>query len=456
MTISLVIGQNGIIGKANEAKVAQELAEERDQIQLKILDIVANKLSKGQTATIEEIKTGLLESGLATEVNTTTGEITTAKGNKITDLLNEYIGKQETEPDGANAPQLAEGMTPVKWNGSTWENTTENDSSWYNYNNKQWANVKLQDGSMLVWIPRYAYKITSKLHQSGADAGNIEVVFVNTSNQDQNGDTYSTTYPTVENNAMTNYVVHPAFVNYDGKELSGIWVGKYESSNDGSDNIKIVAGVESWRNISVNNIYNKCVSMKNAGNVYGLEAANSDPHMIKNTEWGACAYLAQSKIGKQAEVSINDSSSYITGTGGVAASTTGNETGIYDMSGGAWDYVAAYINNGDNSLKTNAQSLLDAPAKHKDIYAVGSPENGENNYNANSNKYGDAIWETSEAESGEKAWYSDFSNFSYWNTTFLYRGGNWGNNTHAGVYAFNYEDGHGYTYYGFRTCIVSL
>lgn len=28
------------------------------------------------------------------------------------------------------------------------------------------------------------------------------------------------------------------------------------------------------------------------------------------------------------------------------ASTTGNITGIYDMSGCAWEYTAAYINNG--------------------------------------------------------------------------------------------------------------
>ena len=26
--------------------------------------------------------------------------------------------------------------------------------------------------------------------------------------------------------------------------------------------------------------------------------------------------------------------------------------GVYDMSGGAWEYVAAYVNNGDCNLKT--------------------------------------------------------------------------------------------------------
>lgn len=60
-----------------------------------------------------------------------------------------------------NAPELIEGMTPIKWNGNKWVETTADDKDWYNYSKKQWANVKLADGSMFVWIPRYAYKITT-------------------------------------------------------------------------------------------------------------------------------------------------------------------------------------------------------------------------------------------------------------------------------------------------------
>ncbi|HHT38406.1 MAG TPA: prepilin-type N-terminal cleavage/methylation domain-containing protein, partial [Mollicutes bacterium] len=32
---------------------------------------------------------------------------------------------------GVNAPVLAPGMKPIKWNGTTWVETTENDSEWY-------------------------------------------------------------------------------------------------------------------------------------------------------------------------------------------------------------------------------------------------------------------------------------------------------------------------------------
>ena len=59
----------------------------------------------------------------------------------------------------ANAPVLATGMTPIKWDGSAWVNTTEIDPEWYDYEEKEWANVQTADGSFWVWIPRYAYRI---------------------------------------------------------------------------------------------------------------------------------------------------------------------------------------------------------------------------------------------------------------------------------------------------------
>ena len=79
--------------------------------------------------------------------------------------------------------------------------------------------------------------------------------------------------------------------------------------------------------------------------------------MMKNDEWGAVAYLSKSKYGKQnEEVDINSDSSYYTGGGSgnayvtnVGQSTTGTVHGVYDMSGGAWEYVAAYVNNGNSN-----------------------------------------------------------------------------------------------------------
>ena len=70
------------------------------------------------------------------------------------------------EDKGVNTPKLGTGMTPIKWNGSSWVNTTGSDPEWYDYTAKKWANAKTSDGSMWVWIPRYAYSITSGYHSS--------------------------------------------------------------------------------------------------------------------------------------------------------------------------------------------------------------------------------------------------------------------------------------------------
>jgi len=63
----------------------------------------------------------------------------------------------------ANAPVLAKGMRAVIWDDgtSTWIDAKDpNDpykQNWYNYEEKRWANAMTADGSMWVWIPRYAY-----------------------------------------------------------------------------------------------------------------------------------------------------------------------------------------------------------------------------------------------------------------------------------------------------------
>ena len=75
---------------------------------------------------------------------------------------------------------------------------------------------------MLVWIPRYAYQITSGYHQSGEEinssdeivgAGNINIVFIDTNNQNKGKTvTYSEVYPNATTGGgMDDYVVHPAF-----------------------------------------------------------------------------------------------------------------------------------------------------------------------------------------------------------------------------------------------------
>ncbi len=199
--------------------------------------------------------------------------------------------------------------------------------------------------------------------------------------------------------------------------------------------------------------------------------------MMKYDEWGAVAYLSKSKYGKQnEEVWINNSSSYITGSAGssvfakrdegttndytsiqgVKASTTGTIYGVYDMSGGADEYVAAYVNNGDGNLTGYGNSLINGDAKTKNIYSKGNTDNYQSNYEANKSKYGDAVWETS--GSGEKitSWYNDMSYFPQTFTPFFLRGGNCYDESNAGIFYFHNLFGYDTTQISFRPVLVII
>ena len=128
--------------------------------------------------------------------------------------------------------------------------------------------------------------------------------------------------------------------------------------------------------------------MSNNKEAYGWEGVNS--HLIKNSEWGAVAYLCYSDYGNipktngagtrynsngvdywcnfytgagaKGENDEGNYSNFTEGTNGYnttlgkLASSTGNEYGIYDMAGGSWERVATYLDNGNDNLNNNGKS----------------------------------------------------------------------------------------------------
>ena len=425
ITISLVFSENGIIAKAKEAaeKTNQAAINEQEQMNevAGYLDNMLNEIG-GNGEEPNPPKPTLPSDG------------------------------SYSEEKGVNTPNLGEGMTPIKWDETKndWVETNGSDPEWYNYgeteSTRKWANAKTSDGSMWVWIPRYAYSITSGYHSSSA--GNIDVEFMKgLTNETSTGRT------TFQNSSgQGNWNIHPAF-NY-GQTVSGLWVAKFEASNS-SGKIKVVPGVSSWRSITVNDIYTNCLNYN--------KTLNS--HMMKNDEWGAVAYLSKSKYGKQnAEVDINSDSSYYTGGGSgnayvtnVGQSTTGTVHGVYDMSGEAWEYVAAYVNNGNSKLTNYGSSLVNGDAKTKNVYNKASSDNNTNNYNANSGKYGDAVYETSaNGNSSSSSWYGDYSDFPGLSTPFFVRGGGYDDDTDAGVFCFYGDNGDSDSFVSFRPVLVAL
>jgi len=189
-------------------------------------------------------------------------------------------------------------------------------------------------------------------------------------------------------------------------------------------------GVSSWMSISVSNIFTRCQEFSTNNALTGF-----DSHLMKNTEWGAVSYLAHSTYGRNGtEVAIN-TNGFTTGGGtgtayattNTARSTTGNPTGIYDMSGCAYEYTAAYLSGG--SLN-NATNLVNATSKYKDIYTT---------YANAAGKYGDAIFETSSSGSGSTAWFGGFSVFPYSGDPFFMLGGVYNSGSGAGLFSFTYH-----------------
>ena len=127
------------------------------------------------------------------------------------------------------------------------------------------------------------------------------------------------------------------------------------------------------------------------------------------------------------------------------------------MSGGAWEYVAAYVNNGNSNLTNYGSSLVNGDAKTKNVYSKGSSDSRDNNYSANSGKYGDAVYETSaNGNSSSSSWYGDYSYFPYTSNPFFIRGGDFNNGSSAGVFFFGISNGSGSSSNSFRPVLVAL
>ena len=117
---------------------------------------------------------------------------------------------------------------------------------------------------------------------------------------------------------------------------------------------------------------------------------------------------------------------------GYEASTTGNITGIYDMSGGMWDFIASLIPTGNSNIESFGGDMakLVSSTEYVTLYPVGN-STAENtdidlSYPDWGKMYGDAIWETSLKTNGGFAWNGDRSNeksSASGNAPFIVRGG---------------------------------
>ena len=438
------------------------------------------------------------------------------------------------DKSGANSPDLVQGLIPVVYYNNKWVKADESNSNstyqWYDYDNKKWANAvlvtstnrsKYQNASAgtaitvsdilayYVWIPRYKYKVWNINKVIGTDSYDayntgIDIVF---ENEKESTGTISCTYSYAEPSSSANspnerctgsngdYYTHPAFT-FGSDELNGFWIGKFELTGS-SSKLTILPSASSLREQSVSSFSTMIQNMQASSNIYGLSTSrtNTDSHMLTNYEWGAVAYLTNSKYGRCTnnscvEVTINNCSSYITGIAGdgisasessttcttasnkyngvkgMMASTTGNITGVYDMSGGAIEFTMGNVSKSSGSYTFYPSDsgfasswYTTSTAKYLTTYAyAGYSYDNQTAYNIT--RLGDATGEIvlSADGSGAGGWYSDYSRLPCSDAPWFSRGGTFDKGVNSGIFFFWFHGGFGYSVsiHSTRAILVSL
>ena len=226
---------------------------------------------------------------------------------------------------------------------------------------------------------------------------------------------------------------------------------------------------------------------------------------------GAVAYLTQSQYGRNKEkITINnyftsESKPYKTAVTGLAgnsisansttsltsvyayntingmkASTTGNITGIYDLSGGLVEVVSAYILNGNSNINStgnngssgglmgatseaNPNGYQNLSIRDYTVYPYNiSSDDASNNYNTykglltSAYGYGDAVLETSNSGyNTSSTWNYEYTLFAYEHNPFFDRGGYYKDSKYCGLFNFKSTSGGIATYYGFRVILIT-
>lgn len=459
-------------------------------------------------------------------------------------------------------PDLSGGLIPIIYDETKGSDThwfvADPSSDWYNYEEQRWANGvvvtptsysntyfkdnEFQIGTeisstdwraMFVWIPRFSYTIgctdnnncygyriegAAQISKNTPGAIDIKFTLLNQVDKyknkkpnykyeiDDNG------YPT-NNRKPDNWLTHPAFSwdkDGDGKiedneEIPGFWFAKFETTGD--SNIPTILpemtslSTDIKTSIDITNIF------FNTSN-YSISSTSSDIHVSKNSEWGAVAYLSQSKYGKYGNSlfsgeykEVYNNNGFLTGRSsgeptrysynsestsagvytynridgsfgpvGAGASTTGNVYGVYDMSGGRQEYVMGNYNLKVGSMNsTNSfnymKTWLQIPTNYKylDIY-VDSDIQTSNQYRTQKyasggvlNKWiyvttvGHGLFETNNWYEDSVLKTSDFSNNGY---AWLKKGGARANSYYTGIFNTSLGTGKSGNYEGFRITYI--
>ena len=445
-------------------------------------------------------------------------------------------------------PVLDGGLVPIKISEEDGSVTRADETEkWYSYAEQQWANaVILKSGvedpganeaieesdieSYFVWIPRYRYEIFDEGNYEGLGTKEEkeQIINIEFENKDE---------PVKSGTTKGQMLTHPAFTSFN---TNGIWVGKFETGYDGAESttaaqvnpIDETASIEAANKVIIKpNVYSwRGIQVAKAYVIGRNYEATLNSHMMKNMEWGAVAYLQNSEYGSHASVRINNNSDCITGYaaryeptigytatnelcsnipeacneyGGVTspgtdgiyntnyfnkesvvASTTNNYTGVFDMSGGAWEYMMSGIddnssgdgktgkvssgqnntsNSGFNGLLTGTNEIITGEIKlPTDSRYYDKYDHSTSNTTYNRGKLGDSTKEMGPFYDMENkslirkvtSWYNDEAFLICSDYPWLRRGGDYYMGAGSGVVSFGYDTGFAISNISFRLVLA--
>jgi hypothetical protein len=281
--------------------------------------------------------------------------------------------------------EIDQSLIPIYYDGTTMKiaDRTNKNNTWYNYDDKRWANAVTVKPEKLatykaasvndtissddiigyfVYIPRFKYQLQTLISANRPAAPvSFEISFENL---------LSIGYeksPATDLTAVGQWLTHPAFT-LGNTELAGFWYGKFvasgtESTGTTGTMIKTVptsspfttSASALWRNITDNHP----LSFRTPHNI----TASTDSHLQRNSEYSAVAYLTNSKYGRlTTEPTSGPGNDYISNG---AKSSTSNITGVYDLVG----VSQLVMGNLNNTLASSGFTAL-PDAKYTDTFSI--------------------------------------------------------------------------------------
>ena len=376
ISINLILGDNGIITKASDAKQLQEMADLKEKIQLEIATEAAGKLETTDGITQKEVEEILSKYGTVNKNDDGEIESLTPENKDYEIPFEEIYSGKVIEPEAVmakipekseetafdrkygvieieflkgtsykttstpNTPNMGSNMKKVYWEDDGTE-VLEGDegfdeTKWYKYiaqtgdtesgGTSKWANAVTldSDGNItgyFVWVPRYAYRIVYFDTQAHEDAYRLTGAtdgIVGYSDArgfvDVDGKTPSDMEtPVTSISVGTNKLrPHPAFE--DGSE-TGYRQGEWREALEGIwiAKYEVTGSISNLKFLPGKNY----IKSTKIGDMYTYAlkfSEESKSHMLKNSEWGAMAYFTESKYGRNGTEVTENTESYTAGS----------------------------------------------------------------------------------------------------------------------------------------------